>query len=237
MNRKIIAFLILVISSVSLFAQTSGRDFSSDISVQAVGGYSNTRLFYGGMDMKGALHINNIDLNLNVEALSRSTFSFGLTASPHLKLNDKLMLFADGTLHTRLFPDYRTYEFVYAFSLGLKMRHLSAQVGLFSRAIDDMDRQWHDTDNFIAEPFNLLYRVMLSLMGFDNSWDIFVCVSDFNEFEYERMWEPIMSLGTKYDINNKMSVVAETSLKPSGMFHLVASFYSVWMKAGITYKF
>ncbi|MGN0033459.1 MAG: hypothetical protein ACI358_06775 [Candidatus Limimorpha sp.] len=237
MNNKYIVFLIFLISSVSVTAQMSSQDFSSEISAQAIGGYSNTWNYYSGLDLKGSLHVRNIDLCINVETLSKNTYSLGFTVSPYMMLNDKAKLFMDGTLHSRLFTSYRTYEFVYAFSFGLKMRHFSAQVGLFSRAIDDMDRQWHDTDNYVAEPFNLLYRVVISIMGFDNGWDIFLSGSDFNEFEYERMWEPILSLGGRYDINDKISAVAECTLKPSGMFHLVASFYSVWMKAGITYKF
>ena len=236
-NKHLVLLSVLLFSALLTQAQEFRKhDVAADVAVQGVVSYNNTSRWHGGADVKGVFHVDNVDFALNVEALSSSTYSFGLTVSPSFEVCRNGFVFLDGTLHSRLFSKYEVCEFVYAGSVGFKMRHFSAQVGLFSRTIDDIGREWHSLESFVTEPFNLLYKVSISIMGYDHPWDVYLVGSDYTDFEYERMWEPIFTLGGRWDFKDRWSAVAEGTLKPSGMFHLDASFYNATLRVGVKYK-
>ena len=220
--------LVCLFAAASLGAQ--------EVQVNGLVGYNNTFKWYGGTDVKGVLHVDNTDFTLNLEALTAKTYSLGMTVSQSFEVCSNGFLFLDGTLHSRIFSIYKTYEFVYAGSVGFRMRHFSAQVGLFSRTIDAFGRDWHSLENYVTEPFNLLYKMKISVMGFDNPWDVYLIGSNYNDFEYERMWEPIFSLGGRYDFKERWSAVAEGTLEAAGIFHGTVKFYEAVMRIGIKYK-
>ena len=228
-------FLLLCLFSLAfLNAQEATRHIvTADVTAQAVAGYSHTYKWYGGADLKGGLHIDNTDISLNFEALTAKTYSFGLSVSPWFEVCRNGRLFLEGTLHSRVFQRYKIYEFVYAGSVGFRMRHFSAQVGIFSKTMDALGRDWHSLNNYVTEPFNLLYKVKISVMGFDNPWDIYLVGANFNEFEYERMWEPICTLGGRFDFKERWSLVAEGTLQAAGMFHGTVKFYEAVFRVGI----
>lgn len=227
-KKRLVFLLVCLLAAASLGAQ--------EVQVNGLVGYNNTFKWYGGADVKGVLHVDNTDFTLNLEALTAKTYSLGMTVSQSFEVCSNGFLFLDGTLHSRIFSIYKTYEFVYAGSVGFRMRHFSAQVGLFSRTIDAFGRDWHSLENYVTEPFNLLYKVKISVMGFDNPWDVYLIGSNYNDFEYERMWEPIFSLGGRYDFKERWSAVAEGTLEAAGIFHGTVKFYEAVMRIGIKYK-
>ena len=238
MSRKHIIFLLFcLIHTVFMNAQEAKKQsLSADVMAQGVVGYNLTYKWYGGTDLKGVLHLNNTDFSLDFEALTAKTFSLGFTASQAFKVCRNGFVFLDGTLHSRIFAQYKTYEFVYAASAGFRMRHFSVQAGVFSRTIDAFGRSWHSLQNYVTEPFNLLYKVKLSAMGFDHQWDVYAIAANYNEYEYERMWEPIFSLGGRWDFKERWSAVAEGTLEAAGIFHGTVKFYEAILRIGIKYK-
>ena len=236
-RKSHILLLFCFISALFLNAQEVRKhSLSADVGAMGLAGYSGTYKWDGGADLKGNLHIDNTDISLNLEALTANTYSMGLTVRPNFEVCRNGVLFAEGTMHSRIFGRYKAYEFVYAGSVGFKMRHFLAQVGVFSRTIDALGREWHSLDNYITEPFNFLYKLTISIMGFDNQWDVYLTGANFCDFEYERVWEPICTLGGRYDINEKWSVVAEGTLQAAGMFHGTVKFYEGILRVGVNYK-
>ena len=235
-KKRHIFLLLLLISALFLNAQEAQKhSISADVMAQSVVGYNLTYKWYGGADLKGVLHYDNTDFTVNFEALSANTYSMGLTISQAFNVCNNGFVFIDGTLHSRIFAQYKTYEFVYAASAGFKMRHFSVQAGLFSRTIDAFGRDWHALENYVTEPFNLLYKVKLSAMGYDNPWDVYAVFSNYNDYEYERMWEPIFSLGGRYDFKERWSAIAEGTLEAAGIFHGTVKFYEAIFRIGIVY--
>ena len=230
--------MVVLLFSVTVMMAQDGkiRNVSGDVTAQGLVGYSYTRHWYGGVDLRGVLHVDNTDFSLDCEALTEDTYSIGMTASQAFEVCRNGFVFLDGTLHSRIFSRYATYEFVYAGSAGFRMRHFSAQFGVFARIIDAIGRQWHSLDTYIAEPFNFLYKVKISIKGFDNPWDIYLVGSNYTDFEYERMSEPIFTLGGRYDFKRRYSVVAEGTLKPAGMLHGVVRFYEATMRVGVSFR-
>ena len=235
-KKRHIFLLLLLISALFLNAQEAQKhSISADVMAQSVVGYNLTYKWYGGADLKGVLHYDNTDFTVNFEALSANTYSMGLTISQAFNVCNNGFVFIDGTLHSRIFAQYKTYEFVYAASAGFKMRHFSVQAGLFSRTIDAFGRDWHALENYVTEPFNLLYKVKLSAMGYDSPWDVYAVFSNYNDYEYERMWEPIFSLGGRYDFKERWSAIAEGTLEAAGIFHGTVKFYEAIFRIGIVY--
>lgn len=238
MVKRRLFFLILALFLTTFADAQEARKhtLSADVSVQGLVGYSHTYRWFEGADVKGVLNYDNTRISLNIEALTAKTYSFGLSVAPSFEVCNNGFVFAEGTLHSRVFQRYKAYEFVYSGSVGFRMRHFLVQAGIFSRTMDALGREWHSIDNYVTEPFNVLYKLQFSIMGFDNPWDIYLIGANFNEFEYERIWEPLCTLGGKWDFKDRWSLVAEGTLKSAGMFHGTAKFYEGVMRIGVKYK-
>lgn len=236
MNRKLLFLLIFTLPFMIFAQDVKVRDVSGDVTVQGVVGYNTTWKWHSGGDIKGALHLKNTDIHLDLESLTSNVHSVGATVTPYFDVCKDGQIFLDGTLHSRIFSRNKAYEFVYSGSVGFRMRHFSVQAGVFARIMDAIGRDWHSVDNYIVEPFNVLYRIAVSIKGFDNPWDIYFIGADYSEFEYERVWQPIFTMGGRAKISERLNIVAEGTLKPAGMFHGTAAFYAAWLKVGVNYK-
>ena len=238
MNKKrSVLLLICLLSAVFLNAQEAKKHaISADLSAQGLVGFNNTYRWYEGADLKGVLHIDNNDFYLNLEALTANVYSMGLSVRPNIELCRNGFGYIDVSVHSRFFNNYKIYEFVYSASFGFKMRHFDVQLGLFTKVIDGFNKPWDEVESRVLEPFNFLYKLRFSIMGFDNPWDICLTGANFNEFEYERMWEPLFSLGGRWNFKERWSAVAEGTLKPAGMFHGSVRFYESVLRIGVNYK-
>ena len=235
MAKKHIIFLLFCLFQMTILSAQEARkhDISADVAAQGVVGHNLTYKWFEGADVKGVLNYDNIKIALNFEALTVKTYSFGLSVQPSFEVCKNGYLFVDGTLHSRLFRKYKAYEFVYSGSVGFRMRHFLVQLGVYSRTIDALDRDWHSLNNYVTEPFNFQYKLAISVMGFDHPWDVYLVGSDFNEFEFERMWEPLFTLGGRWDFKDRWSAVAEGMLKPAGVFHGAVKYYEAVFRVGI----
>ena len=238
MGKKQLFFLLICLfPMMALNAQKAGRhEISADVTAQGLVGYNNTYRWYEGVDLKGVLHVDNNDFYLNLEALTPDVYSVGLSVRPNIELCRNGFGYIDVSLHSRFFVSYKVYEYVYSASMGFKMRHFDVQLGLFTKVIDGFNRDWDALEFTLTEAFNFLYKLRISVMGFDNPWDIYLAGANFNEFEYERMWSPLFSLGGRWDFKERWSAVAEGTLKPAGMFHGAVKFYEAVLRIGITYR-
>lgn len=236
-KKQLVFLLICLFPMMALKAQKTGRhEISADVTAQGLVGYNNTYRWYEGVDLKGVLHVDNNDFYLNLEALTANVYSVGLSVRPNIELCRNGFGYIDVSLHSRFFVSYKVYEYVYSASMGFKMRHFDVQLGLFTKVIDGFNRDWDAVEFTLTEAFNFLYKLRISVMGFDNPWDIYLAGANFNEFEYERMWSPLFSLGGRWDFKERWSAVAEGTLKPAGMFHGAVKFYEAVLRIGITYR-
>lgn len=117
------------------------------------------------------------------------------------------------------------------------MDYVSFQIGVFGRVMSSWDRDWNTEETYNIEPFNLLYRMEVFCRPQTSRWNISACVANIDDYQMERMWQPIFMLGGRYDINDHWRVLLQGECKPTGMFHLNATFYSAYIRTGFTYKF
>lgn len=62
-------------------------------------------------------------------------------------------------------------------------------------------------------------------------------ISNVDDYQMERMWQPLFMVGAWYDVTNNWRLNFGVQCKPTGMFHLDATFYGATARAGFTYRF
>lgn len=236
MKKHLTILFALLLLCTSVSAQEYGRD-RYELSGAGIYGYNRTFSGYAGLSISGFQPVNGgFEAEEYVEVAGPGVFSFSATARPKFALPVG-EIFLDGTAFYRSLSSYRSAEFIAAGSVGYRMNYVSAQFGMFSRTMMDMDRKAHGNENFVSEPFNLLYRVSFQLRPSSSVWNVGGGFSDYSEYEYERMWQPLFFVNGCYRLNEHLRLNAEVSVKPTGMFHLVASFYGVRSSVGLSYIF
>ena len=228
---------IMALTAVLLSFQSEARNYGFGGIAALTGGYNTTWGIYGGVDMRANMDIGEyLDLNADFEGLTSGVFSTGFSARPKI-------IFDHGTLYLEAGMLYRhsggdgIFDFVSQGSLGWQMKHIDVQLGLYSRTLGSLSRDNHSLEDRVGEPFNLLYRGQLNLKGPDSNWDLWAGASDFTAYEFERHWSPIFYLGGRRDINENLKLFGQAEVKPTGMFHLNASFYGIICRLGACYSF
>lgn len=254
MKLKHILSLLLIGASLASFAasnkqltQSFGRPYM--LTVLGEYGYNSTWSHYGGGELRAFMPVNqNFEILANAGAHSSDVYAGSFTLRPRIAL-PKGEFFFDASFAYTCANRNETHDFVGALSMGYRMDYLSLQAGCFTRTLAPYHRTWNSNDEYVSEPFNLLYRISFNVRPLCERWNIYFGMANFNELEYERMWQPLFFLGGYYDFppaNNfeyeyhaasHFRLLAEVIVKPAGMFHLDASFYGCKVKAGFAYKF
>jgi hypothetical protein len=124
-----------------------------------------------------------------------------------------------------------------ALGIGYRMDYVSATFGVFARVLSDWDRSWYSNESYVVEPFNLLYRVEAFVRPQDNPWNVSFMISNIDDYQMERMYQPLFHVGGYYDFDEQWRLNFGVQCKPTGMFHLDATFYGMTLRAGFTYRF
>lgn len=222
------------------------------VSVSGNYGFNTTWGHYGGAELRAYLPIvDNFRMWVNTEAVSAEVYTVGVNCQPYFDLPTG-KLFLDGSMLSATYLRNRVESFAMAASLGYEMDYVTVQVGMHSLVSADMDVKWHDEANYVVEPFNLLYKVDVRVRPSKSVWNLHFGAANFTELEYERMWQPMAFFGAHYDLPyynfghrsddmqgnvRHLRVFAELIVKPTGMFHLDASFYGAKAKVGLMYRF
>lgn len=241
---------ILILIAIAMLVQPSwALKKRYMLSLEGEYGFNTTWQHYGGAELKAFMPVNdNVELEVAAEALSSNVFNASVTARPKMALPVGEM-FIDASFAYSAVQRNRIHDFVGAGSIGYRMDYVSVQVGGFYRAMASYDREWHSEEEYMCEPFNLLYRISANVRPLCSRWNIYMGMANYNETQYERMWQPLFFVGGYYDFKPKSSfeyeynaashfrLLAELTVKPTGMFHLDASFYGARTKVGFAYKF
>lgn len=224
-----------------------GRPYSLSV----LAGYSYNRTWQHQFDgeIRAFMPVNdNVEIFANLGAYSSNVYAGTLTFRPKMAVPVG-ELFADATINYTAAVRNSTHDVVGALSVGYKMDYFQAQVGCFARTIAPFERNWSSNESFVTEPFNLLYRLSFNVRPLCERWNIFFGMSNFSELQYERMWQPLFFATAYYDFppaNNfeysyraasHFRLLWEVMVKPTGMFHLNASFYGAQARFGFAYKF
>ena len=235
MKNKIIFLVIFLLVGGVLNAQTYGSDRYA-ISTYANYGYNSSWRNYGGVDVRGFLPLaRHFEMTVNAESLTSGVFSSSVTARPKFLLPVG-EIFIDGTVSFRNLYKYESSELVLVASAGYRMNYISVQAGLFCRGMFDTGDS-PEKSSVWETPLNLVYRVAFRVRPLECRWNVGGGISNYDEYEYERMWQPMFFINGHYDLSDRFTLLACVRIKPTGTFQQIASFYGIDTRIGISYKF
>ncbi len=241
----VLCSLVLGLIPSSVYAYE--RPYS--LSVLGEYGFSTTWQHFGGCELKAYLPLNpNVEMEAEAEGLSSDSYTLSATLRPKFALPVGEM-FVDASLLYTSARRTATHDFVGALSLGYRMDYVSLQLGCFTQTLAPYRRTWNSNDSYVIDPFNLLYRISVNVRPLCERWNVYFGFSNYSELQYERMWQPLFFICAYYDFPPQSNfeyeynpashfrLLAQLWCKPTGMFHLDASFYGVKVKLGFAYKF
>lgn len=218
-------------------SQSGFRVPGYSLSFRAEYGYNYTWLSHGNFDVQAFMPVNKfLELEGKLQFSTANVYTFGAVARPKIALPVG-ELFLETELLYAAVARARQHDFCMAASLGYRMDYISFQFGMFSRTMAPFKREWHSEDKLNTEPFNLLYRVEVFCRPQAERWNLMFRASNLDEFRMERMWQPHFEIGGRYDFAEHWRVMADLVIKPTGMFHLNASFYGMDLRGGFAYRF
>ena len=199
-------------------------------------GYNLTYQHHANFDLKARTTINRhfeLDAALQLSTVNHYTAAVSTRAVFPLPVGD---MYLQNRLMYKLLCFAKLYDFNASLSLGYRMDYVNVELGLFARVMDEWKRPVHSEVEPIIEPYNILYRIEAFVRPQASRWNLSLCFSNIDDYQMERMWQPLFMLGGYYCPADHWKVLAGVECKPTGMFHLNAQFYGVVARVGVAYK-
>ena len=207
------------------------------ISGMAEYSYNTAWGHHANLDVKALMPINPyFEMEAKVQLSTANVYTTALQLRPKFELPVG-ELFIETDLLYRAVSRTRIHDMTAALGVGYRMDYVSVTLGMYCRLMADYDLSWYTTDTYMMEPFNLLYRVEVFCRPQANRWNLSFMVSNTDDYQMERQWQPLFGVGAYYDVTDHWRLDFGAQSKPTGMFHLDATFYGATLKAGFTYRF
>lgn len=236
--RKILLILVLVMS-VPLMAGNPGfgeRRYS--LTGMAEYSYNRVWLHHGNFDVQALLPFNpHFEMEVKVQASTANVYTGALQFRPKFEVPVG-EFFLETDLLVRAVARNRITDYTAAFGVGYRMDFVSFTLGLFTRVMHDWNASWYSNETYyMTEPFNLMYRLEVFCRPQANPWNLSFLISNVDDYQMERQWQPLFGVGAWYDVDDHWRILLSAQCKPTGMFHLDATFYGATLRTGFTYKF
>ena len=199
--------------------------------------YNTTWSHHGNFDIQALMPINKFfEMEAKLQFSTANVYTGALQLRPKFEVPVG-EVFIETDVMYRAIARNRIGDITAALGVGYRMDYVSVTLGVFSRVLDDWDRSAHSTDSYVVEPFNLLYRVEVFCQPQNNPWNLSFLFSNVDDYQMERMWQPLFSIGAWYNVTDNWRLNFSAQCKPTGMFHLDATFYGATFRTGFTYRF
>lgn len=231
-------FLLLVLCPLYVLAGNPGfgeRKYSLTTLVEY--SYNTTWGHHGNMDVQALLPFNpHFEMEAKLQMSSVNVFTGAVQMRPKFEVPTG-ELFLETDVIYRAVARNEMSDITAALGVGYRMDYVSLTFGVFGRVLDNWKRDWHSNETYVVEPFNLMYRVEVFCRPQTSPWNLSFLFSNVDDYQMERMWQPLFGIGTWIDANKHWRINISAQCKPTGMFHLDASFYGATLRTGFTYKF
>ena len=235
--KKSILFLALMCPLLLMAAEPGFGTRKYTVSGAVEYSYNTTWGHHANFDVQGLMPFNP-----HFEMEARLQFSTANIHTGVVQIRPKFELpvgelFLETDLRYRAVVRNKIGDITAGVAIGYRMDYISITLGSYLRVMDDWTRDWHSNESWVVEPFNLLYRVEVFCRPQNNNWNLSFLFTDVDEYQMERMWQPLFGIGAWYDINEHWRLNFAAECKPTGMFHLNATFYGAMGKVGFSYRF
>ena len=236
MRKRLLLFLM--ICSTAAFAGNPGfGDRRYSVSGMLEYSYNTTWGHHANFNIQGLMPFNPFfEMEAKVQFSTANVHTGSLIFRPKFELPVGEM-FLETDLMYCMVARSRIGDITAGVGVGYRMDYVSVTLGSFFRVLDDWDRDWHSNDNYVVEPFNLLYRLEVFCRPQNNPWNLSFMFSNIDDYQMERMWQPLFTVSAYYDVVEHWRLNFAAQCKPTGMFHLDATFYGATLRAGFSYRF
>jgi hypothetical protein len=235
MKRAILPVMLLAV----LCSNQTNAQNERNIKVVAEYGYNYTWENFGALAAVGSFPLKDYFVaNIGVKSYTSNIYALSVNAKTTFpqkygewRIENKLLY--------RAFVRNRIYELSSGLLVGFRRDYINVGIGLSARLISKFGKPSVTNQlRYIIEPFNLLYFIEGDVKRNSNRWNVGARVSNFDDFQLERPYQPIFTFIGKYSLKNKpLTFFSEMAFKPSGVFHLSANFYEIRVQIGTKYKF
>lgn len=237
--KKIFYLVICTLCSIGMMAANRPGFGERRYTISGLVEYSYNKTWghHANFDVQGLMPFNP-----HFEMEARAQFSTANVHTLALQLRPKFELpvgemFLETDLYTRCVARNKIGDLTAALGVGYRMDYVSVTLGVFGRVISDFDRSWYTEETYMVEPFNVLYRVEVFCRPQDNNWNLSFLISNIDDYQMERSYQPLFSVGAWYDVTDHWRLNFGAQCKPTGMFHLDATFYGATFRTGFSYRF
>mgnify|MGYP006324877527 FL=1 len=236
-KKRLLVILTFYLCGMMSMAQGHTADEKYAVSVHAGYGHNLTYGSFANFDMDAYLPINqHFEAETNIRTSTANVHTIGVQMRPKFALPVG-ELFLEDRLMAKFVVRDQVNEFTHAISLGYRMQYVSAQLGLFSRVMVPQPYEKNSDNEYIAEPFCLLYRIEAFVRPATSCWNIAIALSNVDDYMMERGWNPMLYLGGWYDVNEHWRLRLAGKYKHAGIFHMNAHYYAAEVRLGAEYKF
>lgn len=235
--RKILVVFVTIFA-MSMYAGNPGfgeRRYS--LTVMGEYSYNTTWGHHGNADIQALLPFNShFEMETKVQFSSANVYTGALQIRPKFEVPVGEM-FLETDIMYKAVARNRLGDITAGLGVGYRMDYVSITLGVFCRVLDDWNRSWYDDASYVVEPFNLMYRLEVFCRPQTSPWNLSFMFSNVDDYQMERMWQPLFSVGAWVDVADHWRLNFGAQCKPTGMFHLDATFYGATFRTGFTYKF
>ena len=241
MKRKfLLIFLFLGWCGVGSFAAEHQPGFGTrryTITGMAEYSYNTAWSHHANLDVQALMPFNpHFEMEAKLQFSTANVYTGALQMRPKFELPVG-ELFIETDVMFKALARNRISDLTGALGIGYRMDYVSVILGVFGRVIEDWDRSWYTDESYIVEPFNVLYRLEVFCRPQNNPWNLSFMFSNVDDYQMERMWQPLFSIGAWYDVTDNWRLNFGAQCKPTGMFHLDATFYGATARVGFSYRF
>lgn len=234
MKKRII---ITFVGVLALFSNPLCASEQYSISLDMGYGHNLTYGSFANFDLGAYMPLNtHFEMQANVRMSTANTYAVGVQMRPKFALPVGEMYIEDRLL-TSFIRREQFLDFVHALSVGYRMQYVNVQLGMTNRVMLPPTYESSAGDTFVCEPFDLLYRLEVYVRPATSVWNLSLALANVDEYQIERMWQPMFYLGGWYDIDEHWRISLNGKLKLAGMFHLNAHYYASEVRVGAEYKF
>lgn len=234
MKKRII---ITFVGVLALFSNPLCASEQYSISLDMGYGHNLTYGSFANFDLGAYMPLNtHFEMQANIRMSSANTYAVGVQMRPKFALPVGEMYIEDRLL-TSFIRREQFLDFVHALSVGYRMQYVNVQLGMTNRVMLPPTYELRAGDTFVCEPFDLLYRLEVYVRPATSVWNLSLALANVDEYQIERMWQPMFYLGGWYDIDEHWRISLNGKLKLAGMFHLNAHYYASEVRVGAEYKF
>ena len=238
--KKIFSLLCCALMALTALAATHQPGFGNrryTITGMAEYSYNKTWGHHGNFDVQALMPFNHyFEMEAKVQFSTANVYTGAVQLRPKIEMPVG-ELFVETDVMYRAIARNRIGDITAALALGYRMDYVSVTLGVFSRVLDNWDRSINTDETYVVEPFNMLYRLEVFCRPQNNPWNLSFMFSNVDDYQMERMWQPLFMIGAWYDVTDHWRINMGVQCKPTGMFHLDATFYGATLRAGFSYKF